>query len=143
MKKVILENVDAIMVEKLINFENYKIKLFQTLEDFFNRDSSISNKEKEELLEKFKQHLQEEEEPNQFVLGGKFNQYVLEYDKSTNNIIFKDETDDSFGFGVEIKDIDLDDETLDDIACSLNEQIEEYFGDKIIEDCGVYWEIKE
>jgi hypothetical protein len=33
--------------------------------------------------------------------------------------------------------------TYVDIADELNDQIEEYFEDEIIEDCGEYWKIKE
>jgi hypothetical protein len=41
------------------------------------------------------------------------------------------------------EDSDFDYHTFVDIACALNDDIEEYFGDEIIEDCGVFWEIKE
>lgn len=137
------------MVEQLVNYENYKIKALAQMTEFvlqmteFVNISSISNK-KEEAIEEYKQMLENDEEEPTIVLGGEFEQYVLTYDEFSNNIFVEDENDDTFSFGIEIQDLDLDDYyTYVDIADELNGQIEEYFEDEIIEDCGVYWEIKE
>lgn len=141
MKKAILKNVNATMVEKLANFEHWKNGMFNSVKEFINKSSAQN---KEELLKDYKQYLQEEE-TKEIVLGGRCNQYVLKYDESTNNIIFKDKINDN-SFGVGIEDIDFDDEySLVDIACSLNEQIETYLWKTIeeYEDCGEYWEITE
>ena len=136
------------MVEQLVNYENYKIKALAQMTEFvlqmteFVNISSISNK-KEEAIEEYKQMLQNDEEEPTIVLGGEFEQYVLTYDEFSNNIFVEDENDDTFSFGVEIQDLDLDDYyTYVDIADELNDQIEEYFEDEIIEDCGEYWKIK-
>ena len=129
------------MVEQLVNYENYKINALAQMTEFVN-NSSILNKE--EAIEEYKQMLQNDEEEPTIVLGGEFEQYVLTYDEFSNNIFVEDENDDTFSFGIEIQDLDLDDYyTYVDIAAELNGQIEEYFEDEIIEDCGVYWEIKE
>ena len=129
------------MVEQLVNYENYKINALAQMTEFVN-NSSIPNKE--EAIEEYKQMLQNDEEEPKIVLGGEFEQYVLTYDEFGNNIFVEDENDDTFSFGIEIQDLDLDDYyTYVDIADELNGQIEEYFEDEIIEDCGVYWEIKE
>ena len=78
--------------------------------------------------------LQNDEEEPTIVLGGEFEQYVLTYDEFSNNIFVEDENDDTFSFGVEIQDLDLDDYyTYVDIADELNDQIEEYFEDEIID----------
>lgn len=137
------------MVEQLVNYENYKIKALAQMTEFvlqmteFVNISSISNK-KEEAIEEYKQMLENDEEEPTIVLGGEFEQYVLTYDEFSNNIFVEDENDDTFSFGVEIQDLDLDDYyTYVDIADELNDQIEEYFEDEIIEDCGEYWKIKE
>ena len=128
------------MVEQLVNYENYKINALAQMTEFVN-NSSIPNKE--EAIEEYKQMLQNDEEEPTIVLGGEFEQYVLTYDEFSNNIFVEDENDDTFSFGIEIQDLDLDDYyTYVDIADELNGQIEEYFEDEIIEDCGVYWEIK-
>lgn len=136
------------MVEQLVNYENYKIKALAQMTEFvlqmteFVNISSISNK-KEEAIEEYKQMLENDEEEPTIVLGGEFEQYVLTYDEFSNNIFVEDENDDTFSFGVEIQDLDLDDYyTYVDIADELNDQIEEYFEDEIIEDCGEYWKIK-
>ena len=136
------------MVEQLVNYENYKIKALAQMTEFvlqmteFVNISSISNKE-EEAIEEYKQMLENDEEEPTIVLGGEFEQYVLTYDEFSNNIFVEDENDDTFSFGVEIQDLDLDDYyTYVDIADELNDQIEEYFEDEIIEDCGEYWKIK-
>lgn len=136
------------MVEQLVNYENYKIKALAQMTEFvlqmteFVNISSISNK-KEEAIEEYKQMLENDEEEPTIVLGGEFEQYVLTYDEFSNNIFVEDENDDTFSFGVEIQDLDLDDYyTYVDIADELNGQIEEYFEDEIIEDCGEYWKIK-
>lgn len=127
------------MVEQLVNYENCKINALAQMTEFVN-NSSIPNKE--EAIEENKQMLQNEEEPT-IVLGGEFEQYVLTYDEFSNNIFVEDENDDTFSFGIEIQDLDLDDYyTYVDIADELNDQIEEYFEDEIIEDCGEYWELK-
>lgn len=135
------------MVEQLVNYENYKIKALAQMTEFvlqmteFVNISSISNKE--EAIEEYKQMLENDEEEPTIVLGGEFEQYVLTYDEFSNNIFVEDENDDTFSFGVEIQDLDLDDYyTYVDIADELNDQIEEYFEDEIIEDCGEYWKIK-
>lgn len=129
------------MVEQLVNYENYKINALAQMTEFVN-NSSIPNKE--EAIEEYKQMLQNDEEEPTIVLGGEFEQYVLTYDEFSNNIFVEDENDDTFSFGIEIQDLDLDDYyTYVDIADELNGQIEEYFEDEIIADCGVYWEIKE
>ena len=149
MKKFYLKKVNPTMVEQLVNYENYKINALAQMTEFvlqmteFVNISSISNK-KEEAIEEYKQMLENDEEEPTIVLGGEFEQYVLTYDEFSNNIFVEDENDDTFSFGVEIQDLDLDDYyTYVDIADELNDQIEEYFEDEIIEDCGVYWEIKE
>ena len=136
------------MVEQLVNYENYKIKALAQMTEFvlqmteFVNISSISNK-KEEAIEEYKQMLENDEEEPTIVLGGEFEHYVLTYDEFSNNIFVEDENDDTFSFGVEIQDLDLDDYyTYVDIADELNDQIEEYFEDEIIEDCGEYWKIK-
>ena len=136
------------MVEQLVNYENYKINALAQMTEFvlqmteFVNISSISNK-KEEAIEEYKQMLENDEEEPTIVLGGEFEQYVLTYDEFSNNIFVEDENDDTFSFGVEIQDLDLDDYyTYVDIADELNDQIEEYFEDEIIEDCGEYWKIK-
>lgn len=129
------------MVEQLVDYENYKINALAQMTEFVN-NSSIPNKE--EAIEEYKQMLQNDEEEPKIVLGGEFAQYVLTYDEFSNNIFVEDENDDTFSFGIEIQDLDLDDYyTYVDIAAELNGQIEEYFEDEIIEDCGEYWEIKE
>ena len=137
MKKEIIKKVNATMVEQLINFENYKINALAEIIKFVN-NSSIPNKE--EVIEEYKQHLQEEEEPNQIVLGGEFNQYVLKYDDFTHSLYFTNGVIDISG--VKIKD-ELDYFNYLDIATILTEDIEIFFKHKIIEDCGEYWEIKE
>jgi pyruvate/2-oxoacid:ferredoxin oxidoreductase alpha subunit len=149
MKKFYLKKVNPTMVEQLVNYENYKIKALAQMTEFvlqmteFVNISSISNK-KEEAIEEYKQMLENDEEEPTIVLGGEFEQYVLTYDEFSNNIFVEDENDDTFSFGVEIQDLDLDDYyTYVDIADELNDQIEEYFEDEIIEDCGEYWKIKE
>ena len=140
MKKFYLKKVNPTMVEQLVNYENYKIKALAQMTEFVNI-SSISNKE--EAIEEYKQMLENNEEEPTIVLGGEFEQYVLTYDEFSNNIFVEDENDDTFSFGVEIRDLDLDDYyTYVDIADELNDQIEEYFEDEIIEDCGEYWKIK-
>ena len=148
MKKFYLKKVNPTMVEQLVNYENYKIKALAQMTEFvlqmteFVNISSISNK-KEEAIEEYKQMLENDEEEPTIVLGGEFEQYVLTYDEFSNNIFVEDENDDTFSFGVEIQDLDLDDYyTYVDIADELNDQIEEYFEDEIIEDCGEYWKIK-
>ena len=148
MKKFYLKKVNPTMVEQLVNYENYKINALAQMTEFvlqmteFVNISSISNK-KEEAIEEYKQMLENDEEEPTIVLGGEFEQYVLTYDEFSNNIFVEDENDDTFSFGVEIQDLDLDDYyTYVDIADELNDQIEEYFEDEIIEDCGEYWKIK-
>ena len=139
MKKFILKHVNPTMVEQLVNFENYKINALEQMIEFVN-NSSIPNKE--EVIEEYKQMLenQDEEEEESIVLGGEFNQYLLKYDDFTRNLYFTTEHDDTFGFGIIIKDaIDYFDYL--DIADALNDEIEEYFGSQP-EDCGEYWELK-
>ena len=149
MKKFYLKKVNPTMVEQLVNYENYKINALAQMTEFvlqmteFVNISSISNK-KEEAIEEYKQMLENDKEEPTIVLGGEFEQYVLTYDEFSNNIFVEDENDDTFSFGIEIQDLDLDDYyTYVDIADELNDQIEEYFEDEIIEDCGEYWKIKE
>lgn len=128
------------MVEQLVDYENYKINALAQMTEFVN-NSSIPNKE--ETIEEYKQMLQNDEEEPKIVLGGEFAQYVLTYDEFSNNIFVEDENDDTFSLGVEIQYMFNDDYyTYVDIAAALNDQIEEYFEDEIIEDCGEYWEIK-
>ena len=137
-KKCVLKKIDPTMVEQLVDFENYKIRQFADVIEFVN-NSTIPNKE--EVIEELKQAIQNEE--NHFVLGGRFNQYVLTYDDFNNIITFEDTINDEFSFGYNLQDSDFDYHTFVDIACALNDDIEEYFGDEIIEDCGVFWEINE
>ena len=137
-KKSVLKKVDPTMVEMLVDFENCKIREFANVIEFIN-NSTIPNKE--EVIEEWKQAFQNEE--NHFVLGGRFNQYVLTYDDFNNIITFEDTINDEFSFGYNLQDSDFDYHTFVDIACALNDDIEEYFGDEIIEDCGVFWEINE
>ena len=130
------------MVEQLVDYENYKINALAQMTEFVN-NSSIPNKE--EAIEEYKQRLQNDEEEPKIVLGGEFAQYVLTYDEFSNNIFVEDENDDTFSLGVEIQYMLNKDDyyTYVDIAAALNDKIEEYFKDEIIEDCGEYWEIKE
>ena len=130
------------MVEQLVNYENYKINALAQMTEFVN-NSSIPNKE--EAIEEYKQMLENDEEEPTIVLGGEFEQYVLTYDEFSNNIFVEDENDDTFSLGVEIQYMLNKDDyyTYVDIAAALNDKIEEYFKDEIIEDCGEYWEIKE
>lgn len=138
MKKIYLKKVNSTMIEQLVNFENYKINALSQMVEFVNK-LSIDNKE--ETIEEYKKTLQEEEQ--EIVLGGEFNQYVLKYDEFDNTITFENELDDTFSFGVGIQNMDISDYyTYVDIAVALNEHIEVYFKDEIIEDCGEYWEIK-
>lgn len=139
MKKIHLKKVNSTMIESLVNYENYKISALSHMIEFVN-NSSIPNKE--ETIEEYKQLLQIDEEDPEIVLGGEFDQYVLTYDKFDNTITFKNELDDTFSFGVGIQNMDISDYyTYVDIAVALNEHIEVYFKDEIIEDCGEYWEI--
>ena len=129
------------MVEQLVDYENYKINALAQMTEFVN-NSSIPNKE--EAIEEYKQMLQNDEEEPKIVLGGEFAQYVLTYDEFSNNIFVEDENDDTFSLGVEIQYMLNKDDyyTYVDIAAALNDKIEEYLKDEIIEDCGEYWEIK-
>lgn len=144
MKKAIIKKVNATMVAQLINFENYKINALAQMTEFVNK-SSIPNKE--EVIEQYKQMFNEQED-EPIVLGGKYNQYFLKYDKSTRVISIEDESEDEEDKTINWTLVmDFDYNTFIDIACflteSIKEYIEEYYEDEIVEDCGEYWEIKE
>lgn len=139
MKKIYLKKVNSTMIEQLVNYENYKINALSQMIEFVN-NSSIPNKE--EVIEDYKQTLQNDKEEPKIVLGGEFDQYVLTYDEFDNTITFENELDDTFSFGVEFQNMDITDYyTYVDIAVALNDHIEVYFKDEITEDCGEYWEI--
>ena len=131
-KKSVLKKVDSTMVETLIDFENCKINTLSEILEIVND---------EDVIEQCKQAFQNEE--NHFVLGGRFNQYVLTYDEFNHIIEFTDENSNEICFGVNIQNIDPDGFVYFYTACCINDKIEEYFGDRIIEDCGEFWEIKE
>ena len=61
MIKMIVDKVNATMVEKLVNFENYKNNALQEMEEFVNVHSrSFTNDDKERILENFEHLLRQE-----------------------------------------------------------------------------------
>lgn len=132
-KKSYIKRADPTMVEMLINGENYDlIKSLAKLLKFPND---------EKVIEEWMQVIQNPE--NNILMGGRFNQYVLTYDEFNHIIEFTDENSNEICFGVNIQNIDPDGFVYFYTACCINDKIEEYFGDRIIEDCGEFWEIKE
>ena len=129
------------MVEKLVNFENYKNNALQEMEEFVNVHSrSFTNDDKERILENFEHLLRQEEEIKRIELGDFL--FVLKYDEFNNSIIFEDKKA-GFSFTVGTEHIGGDYYNFLDVACCINDKIKDYFGDKIVEDCGEYWGIKE
>ena len=131
-KKSVLKKADPTMVEMLIDFENYKINTLAQMLELVND---------EEDIEQCKKVIQNQEK--NILMGGRFNQYVLTYDEFNHIIEFTDENSNEICFGVNIQNIDPDGFVYFYTACCINDKIEEYFGDRIIEDCGEFWEIKE
>ena len=132
-KKSYIKRADPTMVEMLINGENYD--LMKSLSKLFK----FPNDEK--VIEEWMQVIQKPE--NNILMGGRFNQYVLTYDEFNHIIEFEDEDNDEICFGVDVQNINPDFFDYLDVACCINDMIEDYFGEAIIEDCGEFWEIKE
>ena len=121
------------MVEMLINGENYDLmKSLSKLLKFPND---------EKVIEEWMQVIQNPE--NNILMGGRFNQYVLTYDEFNHIIEFKDENNDEISFGVNVQNINPDFFDYLDVACCINDMIEDYFSEAIIEDCGEFWWINE
>ena len=132
-KKSYIKRADPTMVEMLINGENYDLmKSLSKLLKFPND---------EKVIEEWMQVIQNPE--NNILMGGRFNQYVLTYDEFNHIIEFEDEDNDEICFGVDVQNINPDFFDYLDVACCINDMIEDYFGEAIIEDCGEFWEIKE
>ena len=131
-KKSVLKKADPTMVEMLIDFENYKINTLAHMLELVND---------EEDIEQCKKVIQSQEK--NILMGGRFNQYVLTYDEFNHIIEFEDENNDEICFGVNVQNINPDFFDYLDVACCINDMIEDYFGEAIIEDCGEFWEIKE
>ena len=131
-KKSVLKKADPTMVEMLIDFENYKINTLAQMLELVND---------EEDIEQCKKVIQNQEK--NILMGGRFNQYVLTYDEFNHIIEFTDENSNEICFGVNVQNIDPDGFVYFYTACCINDKIEEYFGDRIIEVCGEFWEIKE
>lgn len=131
-KKSCLAKANSTMVEMLIDFENYKINALAQMLEIVNN---------EEDIEELKQAIQNQEK--NILMGGRFNQYVLTYDEFNHIIEFKDENNDEISFGVNVQNINPDFFDYLDIACCINDMIEDYFSEAIIEDCGEFWWINE
>ena len=132
-KKSYIKRADPTMVEMLINGENYDlIKSLAKLLKFPNN---------EKVIEEWMQVIQNPE--NNILMGGRFNQYVLTYDEFNHIIEFKDENNDEICFGVNVQNINPDFFDYLDVACCINDMIEDYFSEAIIEDCGEFWWINE
>ena len=131
-KKSCLAKANSTMVEMLIDFENYKINALAQMLEIVNN---------EEDIEELKQAIQNQEK--NILMGGRFNQYVLTYDEFNHIIEFTDENSNEICFGVNVKNIDPDGFVYFYTACCINDKIEEYFGDRIIEVCGEFWWINE
>jgi hypothetical protein len=132
-KKSYIKRADPTMVEMLINGENYDLmKSLSKLLKFPND---------EKVIEEWMQVIQKPE--NNILMGGRFNQYVLTYDEFNHIIEFKDENNDEISFGVNVQNINPDFFDYLDIACCINDMIEDYFSEAIIEDCGEFWWINE
>lgn len=131
-KKSFLKKADPTMVERLMDFENYKIKTLAQMLELVNDEEDI------EQCKKVIQNLEKN-----ILMGGRFNQYVLTYDEFNHIIEFEDENNDEICFGVNVQNINPDFYDYLDVACWINDMIEDYFGEAIIKDCGEFWEMKE